>query len=154
MDASGAVELSRSLLYLSYLFPPRGGAGVQRSLKFAKYLPEFGWKPLIVANGGHASDGVTQIRDDTLLRDLPRETIVRYTRCETKIENKFRRWLNPTDSSAWWIKPAIESSEELIRQNGPSAILVTMSPFSSAQAGIYLKSKHNLPLILDLRDPW
>ena len=50
MNASGAVELARSLLYLSYLFPPRGGAGVQRSLKFAKYLPDFGWQPVIVTN--------------------------------------------------------------------------------------------------------
>jgi len=98
-DTFGAVALTRSLLYLSYLFPPRGGAGVQRSLKFAKYLPEFGWQPLIIANGGRASDGVTQMKDSTLLRDLPPGTIVRYTTDETKIEIKFRRWLNPTDTT-------------------------------------------------------
>ena len=44
--------MTRSVLYLAYFFPPRGGAAVQRSLKFAKYLPEFGWRPLVVANGG------------------------------------------------------------------------------------------------------
>ena len=153
-DTFGAVELTRSLLYLSYLFPPRGGAGVQRSLKFAKYLPEFGWQPLIIANGGHASDGVTQMKDSTLLRDLPPGTIVRYTLDETKIENKFRRWFNPTDSSAWWVKPAIAAASELLQQHSPSAILVTMSPFSAAEAGIKLKTQTNLPLILDLRDPW
>src|SRR5215212_277047 len=121
MDASGAVELARSLLYLSYLFPPRGGAGVQRTLKFAKYLPEFGWRPLIVANGGRASDGITQMHDDTLLRDLPADTVIRYTQRETRIENKWRRALNPTDTSAWWIKPAIDTSEELLKQHNPSA---------------------------------
>jgi glycosyltransferase involved in cell wall biosynthesis len=148
------VGLTRSLLYLSYLFPPRGGAGVQRSLKFAKYLPQFGWRPLIVANGSHASDGVTQMQDNTLLKDLPPDTIIRYTKDETHLENKWRRWLNATDTSAWWVKPAIEASEELIKEHNPSAILVTMSPFTSAEAGIALKHKNNLPLILDLRDPW
>src|SRR5213080_1055806 len=99
MNASGAVELARSLLYLSYLFPPRGGAGVQRSLKFAKYLPQFGWQPLIIANGALAADGVTQMQDQTLLRDLPPDTIIRYTKDQAKLQNKFRRWSNPTDTS-------------------------------------------------------
>lgn len=146
--------MTRSLLYLSYLFPPRGGAGVQRSLKFAKYLPEFGWQPLIVANGGGASDGVTQMKDETLLRDLPRQTIIRYTTDETKVDNKFRRWTHPTDTSAWWVKPAVQTARKLLGEHSPSAILVTMSPFSAAEAGIQLKNETNLPLILDLRDPW
>ncbi len=146
--------MSRSLLYLSYLFPPRGGAGVQRSLKFAKYLPDFGWQPLIVANGGRANDGVTQMHDDTLLRDLPSQTIVRYTQHESKIEPRWRRALNPTDTSSWWIDPAIRTAEELLQHYSPSAILVTMSPFTAAEAGVRLKRKTNLPLILDLRDPW
>jgi glycosyltransferase involved in cell wall biosynthesis len=151
---SGATELSRSLLYLSYLFPPRGGAGVQRSLKFAKYLPDLGWRPLIVANGARASDGVTQMQDNTLLKDLPPDTVIRYTKDEAHLEQKWRRWLNPTDTSAWWVKSAIEASQELLQKHNPSAILVTMSPFTSAEAGIALKKQTNLPLILDLRDPW
>src|SRR5207245_4238974 len=88
--ASGAAELTRSLLYLSYLFPPRGGAGVQRSLKFAKYLPQFGWQPLIIANGARASDGVTQMQDNSLLLDLPHGDIITSTSDETKIKNKCR----------------------------------------------------------------
>src|SRR4051794_41976071 len=55
-------RLKQSVLYLAYFFPPRGGAAVQRSLKFARYLPEFGWRPLVVANGGAAGapDEATQ----------------------------------------------------------------------------------------------
>ena len=127
---------------------------MQRSLKFAKYLPNFGWRPLIIANGARASDGVTQMQDNTLLRDLPPDTIIRYTKDQTKLQNNLRRWLNPTDTSAWWVKPAVETAQELIREHAPSAILVTMSPFTAAQAGIELKKQTNLPLILDLRDPW
>jgi len=123
-------------------------------LKFAKYLPEFNWKPLIIANGALASDGVTQMQDNTLLRDLPQGTIIRYTQDETKLQNNFRRWLNRTDSSAWWVKPAVKTAQQLLREHNPSAILVTMSPFTGAEAGIQLKRETNLPLILDLRDPW
>ena len=54
--------MSRSVLYLAYFFPPRGGAAVQRSLKFAKYLPQFGWRPLVVANGGAIEDKTLKVR--------------------------------------------------------------------------------------------
>ncbi len=36
------------VLMIAYYFPPMGGAGVQRTLKFAKYLPEFGWSPHVL----------------------------------------------------------------------------------------------------------
>src|SRR6266699_1285776 len=62
--------LDRTLLFLAYFFPPRGGAGVQRSVKFAKYLPQFGWKPLVIAHGGMA-DHASGVMDPTLLADLP-----------------------------------------------------------------------------------
>src|SRR3954452_9300935 len=71
--------LTRSVLYLAYFFPPRGGAAVQRSLKFARYLPQFGWRPLVVANGGLVRDTATQVQDPTLLRELPPDAVVRYT---------------------------------------------------------------------------
>ena len=38
----------KKVLLISYLFPPVGGPGVQRALKFAKYLPEFGWDPVVL----------------------------------------------------------------------------------------------------------
>ncbi|MFO7941947.1 MAG: glycosyltransferase [Bacillota bacterium] len=63
----------RSVLLVSYLFPPVGGGGVQRALKMARYLPEFGWRPIVVA--------VSQIppgfpRDDRLLGELPEDVSI------------------------------------------------------------------------------
>src|SRR5688572_11206752 len=155
--------MMRSLLFLSYLFPPRGGAGVQRSLKFAKYLPQYHWRPLIVANGGIEApgDNVTKIQDPTLLRDLPGDTVVRYTSLTDRERRRYhggparvRRRLAATDPMAWWVEPAVRTALELAAEHKPEAIFVTMSPFTAAEAGIRLKKLLNLSLILDLRDPW
>ncbi len=153
--------MSKSLLFLSYLFPPRGGAGVQRPLKFCKYLPQFGWNPLVVANGGTAADFVTTMQDPTLLKDLPEGAVVRYTaltpaerRNFERYQSRLRQKFTATDPMGWWVDPAVRLAMELYHEHHPSAIFVTMSPFTSAEAGIRLKHLTRLPLILDLRDPW
>ncbi len=57
----------RKILFISYYFPPVSGGGVQRSLKFVKYLPSFGWDPVVLA----AKNSMVRYHDETLLRDLP-----------------------------------------------------------------------------------
>ncbi|MGE5607863.1 MAG: glycosyltransferase, partial [Bacillota bacterium] len=153
--------LTHSVLMLSYLFPPRGGPGVQRALKFAKYLPQFGWRPLVVASADVRSDNVVKVDDPTLLRDLPRECVVRYTRPSLlesgrlfRTHMSLRQRLAVTDPMGWWVEPAVQASLELLREHKANAIFVTMSPFTAAEAGIRLKHLTGLPLILDLRDPW
>ena len=153
--------MERLLLMLSYLFPPRGGAGVQRALKFAKYLREFGWATMIVANREPAADRVTAIQDQTLLKDLPDDTIVRHTtlddnerRRSARAQGGWRQRLAITDPTGWWVSPAVRQALPLIQERKPAAIFVTMSPFSAAEAGLRLKAMTGLPLVLDLRDPW
>ena len=161
MSFASTTMSDRSILFFSYLFPPRGGAGVQRALKFAKYLPQFGWKPLVIANGGTAEDGVTRAQDTGLLNDLPQGSVVRYTQLNEseqrrfqRMQNRWRQRLEPTDSMGWWIEPALRAAEQLLVDHNPQAIFVTLSPFTSAQVGVRLKQRTGLPLILDLRDPW
>ena len=60
------------MLFVAYNFPPHGGVGVQRSLKFVKYLPKYGWHPLVVAADVNAGS----VRDDSLLADIPSEASV------------------------------------------------------------------------------
>lgn len=152
--------MDRSLLFLAYFFPPRGGAGVQRSVKFAKYLPQFGWTPLVVAHGG-AADNATAVTDPTLLNDLPEDHVVCYTQPQEDEKKRYYRaqvkWRQPlfaTDPMGWWAGPSARLGLELVREHHPLAIFVTMSPFTAAAAGIQLKQATRLPLILDLRDPW
>jgi glycosyltransferase involved in cell wall biosynthesis len=153
--------VTRSLLYLAYFFPPRGGAAVQRSLKFAKYLPQFGWRPLVVANGGGNRDTATAVQDPTLLKELSPDAFIRYTtltsaeqRRHDRAQSKFMQRLNVTDPMRWWVDPAIRLGLEIVREHQPRAIVVTMSPFTAARAGTELKRLTGLPLVIDLRDPW
>jgi hypothetical protein len=155
------IQVMRSLLYLAYFFPPRGGAAVQRSLKFAKYLPEFGWRPVVIANGGGKHDNVTKVQDPTMLKELPGDAVVRYTVLNDAEEkryqrslSKFRQRMNVTDSMNWWIEPAMRLGMEMVEAYQPGAIVVTMSPFTSWRAGFELKRRTGLPLVFDLRDPW
>ena len=66
----------KTAVLLTYYFPPLGGAGVQRSSKFARYLPEFGYRPLVVTGPGRANGRWTPA-DESLLRELGDVEIVR-----------------------------------------------------------------------------
>jgi hypothetical protein len=62
----------RFVLFITYQFPPCGGPGVQRSLKFIKYLPALGWQPLIITT----TPAAYEVKDASLYRDVPKGTPV------------------------------------------------------------------------------
>src|SRR4030042_1927211 len=65
-------------LFLTYFFPPLGGSGVQRSLKFAKYLPEFGWEPTVITAKPNPRNSIEQGLDVSLLDDIgPKIRVIR-----------------------------------------------------------------------------
>ncbi|MBN1464402.1 glycosyl transferase family 1, partial [candidate division KSB1 bacterium] len=65
----------KSVLIITYYWPPAGGPGVQRALKFAKYLPKVGWRPIILT----VENGEYPARDETLRQDISAQLIVRKT---------------------------------------------------------------------------
>ena len=62
---------NRRVLVMAYYFPPMGLSGVQRTLKFVKYLPEFGWEPMVLTT----NSGSYYAYDDTLLDELTSDKI-------------------------------------------------------------------------------
>ena len=66
----------KKVLIITYYWPPAGGPGVQRILKFAKYFPQFGWQPLILT----VSEGEYPARDDSMLTEIPEEAKIFKTR--------------------------------------------------------------------------
>jgi glycosyltransferase involved in cell wall biosynthesis len=85
--------MRKKVLIIAYHFPPLGGGGVYRTLKFAKYLPLFGWEPIIltVSNPDHP------IWDHSLLKEIPsdiqvfRAPALEFSRWEKKFSNLFKR---------------------------------------------------------------
>jgi glycosyltransferase involved in cell wall biosynthesis len=59
---------SKKVLIVAYYFPPIGGSGVQRTLKFVKYLVKYGWEPIVLTVG----DSVYRHRDESLLKEIPK----------------------------------------------------------------------------------
>ena len=97
-DVSGVASTPRRVLIIAYAFPPTGGPGVQRPAKFAKYLPQFGWRPTVWTVD--AAPGLP--RDTTLLDDLPPEVTIHTQGCGggvPRVRRKLRGLLDSPSSS-------------------------------------------------------
>jgi hypothetical protein len=170
----------RRVLVVAYVFPPAGGAGVQRVTKFVKYLPEFGWdcSVLTVANPS------VPVFDETLAKDVPESTVVRLAKTlepgyalknavsagsggasSTKQSGGLKQliksavraagnaFLQP-DAQILWYPGAVKEGLQLLSELKHDAIFVTAPPFSSFVTGAALSRRSGLPLIVDYRDEW
>ena len=149
---------------IAYNFPPHGGVGVQRSLKFVKYLPTFGWRPLVIA--GDADAGAVQ--DESLLQQIsPTAYIKRVPGFSMRrfVERTRNAGLKPLgvaanilssvpDGEIFWSFKARNAVDELIRSERPHIIYTTSAPYSSHLLGLWIKRRYGLPWMADFRDPW
>src|SRR5689334_12410124 len=155
---------------LCYFFPPLGGGGVQRSAKFAKYLPSFGWRPLVIAAAPNKRNLIEQGRDETLLEELPQT--IEVERCRSfELSHlysgltKFRarkalfevERLIPflhMDYKLGWAPAALRSARRMIARRAPNVVYTSSPPYSSHLVGLRLKRTLGLPWAADFRDPW
>ena len=171
----------KKVLIITYYWPPSGGAGVQRWLKFAKYLPEFGWQPVILTvDPRYAS---YPQRDESLAAEIDPHCIV-YTTKSFELYNAYKfisrkkevpyggfaneskeGWLQKVskflrgnflipDPRKGWNKYALRKASELIRQFNIDTVVTTSPPHSTQLIGLKLKQTFNIKWIADLRDPW
>jgi glycosyltransferase involved in cell wall biosynthesis len=177
-------EKDKKVLIITYYWPPSGGSGVQRWLKFVKYLPQFGWKPFVFT----PEDPSFSIRDESLLRDVPAEAEVMHFPIWEPYEafgkiskivtgktspkpnelvsgkqggffNHFATWIRGNffipDPRVFWVKPASKYLTDLIKENGINTIITTGPPHSIHLIGLKLKEKNPaLRWLADFRDPW
>jgi len=152
---------TKTVLVIAKIFPPAGGAGVQRTAKFVKYLPHFGWEPIVLTPNRITSP----MRDDSLLRDIPPNTRIIRTFTLEPMEEARRisafyflygalRVLSIPDLSIWWVPWGIWHGYRELRRKAVDAIYVTGSPFSSYFIGVALKKLTGIPLVVDFRDGW
>ena len=168
------------VLIVTYYWPPSGGAGVQRWLKFSKYLPEFGWEPIILTvDPGCAAYPVTDL---SLKENLPSSIRVYptpainyfgiYRKDRSKIptagfansvdntlKGKIFRFIRGNfflpDPRKGWNKYAFKKACELIENEGIINVITTSPPHSTQLIGLKIKKKYPaLNWIADLRDPW
>jgi glycosyltransferase involved in cell wall biosynthesis len=168
------------VLIVTYYWPPSGGAGVQRWLKFSKYLPESGWEPVILTiDPEYAAYPVT---DNSLATELPLSVKIHrtpaidyfsiYKKDKSKIpsagfansvDNTFKgkilRFIRGNffipDPRRGWNKYAFRKACEIIETEGINHVITTSPPHSTQLIGLKIKKKYTgIKWIADLRDPW
>lgn len=152
-----------NLLMLAFEFPPLGGVGVQRSLKFAKYLPEHGLHPVVVTPDKESIEAVIgPAREAALLDELPATTGIVRVPCPpvrrgggTRIGDWLHQFFSLGEGlGGAWRGPLLAAWSELVRRERPAALYVSVPPFSMAPLAVELAQRSGLPLILDFRDNW
>jgi glycosyltransferase involved in cell wall biosynthesis len=168
------------VLIITYYWPPSGGAGVQRWLKFAKYLPEYGWEPVILTvDPEYAAYPAT---DNSLEREIPASLKVFKTKATdwfriyspnkskvpsagfskgtgTSFKSKLSRFIRGNffipDPRRGWNRFAFRKACEIIESEKIVTFVTTSPPHSTQLIGLKLKKKFpGLKWIADLRDPW
>ncbi|HUV12587.1 MAG TPA: glycosyltransferase family 4 protein [Acidobacteriota bacterium] len=158
------MHANRDAVFVAYNFPPHGGGGVQRSLKFVKYLPEFGWRPTVLTSSVDSGG----VQDPNLLREIPpgielhrvpAPSIRRLqTRCEAwklgKPVSLLNLILQVPDADLLWALKARRTLDTIIREKRPELIYTTSGPYSSHLLGLWATSRYPIPWFADFRDPW
>jgi glycosyltransferase involved in cell wall biosynthesis len=146
----------RRVLFLAYHFPPIGGAGVQRNAKFVRYLPEFGYEPVVITGPGPTSDRWTPV-DGTLSADIPSGTEVHRLQGEPTPSSGWRaraeRWAwRKSPWHRWWDEQVVDIGRR--RAGDADLVYASLVPFEAATAAMRLARELGLPLVVDLQDPW
>lgn len=168
------------VLIITYYWPPSGGAGVQRWLKFTKYLPSAGWIPVILTVKPEYA--TYPFRDESLYGEIPVDVEVHrtkalnyfaiYNRDQSKIphagfasgtgkgfKNALSRFIRGNifipDPRRGWNRYAFRQACDLIKTENITHIITTSPPHSTQLIGLRLKRRFpQLKWIADLRDPW
>jgi len=171
----------KKILIISYYWPPSGGAGVQRWLKFAKYLPEFGYEPIVLTvDENYASypqkdesllDEASSIETYktktfelySLYSSMKKDKQIPYggfsNEAEPNLVQKIARAARGNlfipDPRKGWNKYALAKAKELIKKHNIEVVITTSPPHSTQLIGLELKKSFNsIFWIADLRDPW
>ena len=168
----------KNILVISYYWPPSGGPGVQRVLKFSKYLKKLGWEPIVLT----AKDGDFPVKDHSLNDDAKttqayfvksislhklyswiagKKTTPTYqlsSSSEDSIIVKFIRWIRNNlivpDGRIGWYPNAVKKGSDIIKQNNIRVIFSSAPPYTVHLIARTLSKKHELPWVADFRDPW
>ncbi len=171
----------KKVLIITYYWPPSGGAGVQRWLKFSKYLPSFGIEPYILTvDSRYAS---YPQKDEGLADDVPRDLKVYRTRSfeplnlisgllgkdkmpyggfsnvnKNSVLQTILRFIRGNffipDARKGWNRYAWKKAAGLIHRYNIPTVITTGPPHSTHLTGLKLKKKLGIEWIADFRDPW
>ncbi len=171
----------KKVLIISYYWPPAGGIAVHRCLKFAKYLREFGWEPVICT----ADNPEYPVLDDGNFKDIPPGTVTIKTRIwepynlfklitgkmkQERIHNVFLEEEKPSfthklgiwirgnifipDARRFWIRPSVNFLSKYLKDNPVDALFTNGPPQTTHMIAYGVKKNLGIPWHADFQDPW
>ncbi|MBC8486957.1 MAG: glycosyltransferase family 4 protein [Bacteroidetes bacterium] len=171
----------KKVLIITYYWPPAGGPGVQRVLKFAKYLPEFGWQPIILT----VKNGEYPAIDISLQKEIPANCIVYNTfslepnfvykkftgmgsdekiptavlatennNWKKRLANWIRLNIFIPDAKIGWIPFAVREGKKIIKEEKPDVIFSSSPPPTVHLIARKLAKWSGIKWVADFRDPW
>lgn len=147
-------SINKRVLIIAYHFPPlQGSSGIQRTLNFAKYLPEYGWEPLVLTAHPRAYPKVS----DDLLADIP-ENVKVYpsfavdTAKHLSLAGRYSKYMALPDRWIGWSFGAVPLGLKLIKKYQPSIILSTFPIATAHLIGLGLHKITKIPWVADFRD--
>lgn len=177
------IDSTKKVLIITYYWPPSGGSGVQRWLKFVKYLAPLGWETHVYT----PENPSFTLQDQSLLHDVPANVEViklpiwepyqlffKLTRLsgtkdvkpsdfiathKKSFTQRISGWIRGNffipDARVFWVKPSVTFLHDFIRSNNITKIITTGPPHSLHLIGLRLKKKNStLQWVADFRDPW
>jgi glycosyltransferase involved in cell wall biosynthesis len=162
----------RRVLMVCYYFPPLGGIGSLRALKFGTYLPEFGWEPTVLAprNGAYFRDPTLIFPEGKVIRTASLEIsrwgkrAVGSTSGDTapaavgprlrQVRDFVRRWVYYPDPQVGWYPFAVHSARRALREKKFDAIFSSSFPITAHLIAGRLQRDSGLPWLAEFRDPW
>lgn len=147
----------KKVLLIAYHFPPLGGGGVFRTLKFTKYLPEFGYQPYVLT----VKNSIYPEKDLTLVKEIPAEARIHRTFSfehrifrAPRLLNINLKWFYLPDQNIGWLPFGVFTGSKLVKKEKISVIFATSPIWTSLLIGLILKKRTKRPLLVDFRDPW
>jgi glycosyltransferase involved in cell wall biosynthesis len=173
----------KRVLIITYYWPPSGGSGVQRWLKFAKYLPDFDWQPVIYTPENPAFDAT----DQSLIKDVsPQAEVIKTPIWEpyaiynsltggkkkgsqnfgikqdgkggSGVLGSLAQWVRGNllipDPRKFWIKPSVKYLSKYLSEHPVDVMVTTGPPHSMHLIGRELSKKTGISWVADFRDPW
>ncbi len=159
------------VLVVAYYFPPMGLSGVQRTLKFVKYMKNFNWQPTVITSGNvayFAHDGsLTKELNEAEIKVIrvsgskePNSVLAKLGTMKMpgeflrNIFDKLSQTFFIPDNKISWSKLAFKKIDEILTTEKYDALFITCPPFSAFDIISQIKKKHDIPLFADYRDLW
>ena len=172
----------KKVLIITYYWPPAGGISVHRSLKFAKYLPEFGWEPIVYTT----ENAQYPYLDDSNFKDIhEKTTVIKRPIVEpfgifkllsgrkkdeslnniVHVRDRKHRWIDDLgiwvrgnffipDARSLWVRPSVKFLVKYLKENPVDAIFSDGPPHTNTRVATLVHQKTNIPFLADFQDPW